>query len=99
MKNDSSIKVLLIIITTLLALNLMIPIFSNPEISYAAKNVEYKIVYKNDESKYNRLLVISQDDYNRMSEKITRDEKILNELGKEGWELIYVGSALLIFKR
>lgn len=84
MKNDSFIKVLLIIITTLLALNLMMLIFSNPEISYAAKNVEYKIVLAKDMSSLKDPPPI---------------DRFLNELGKEGWELILIENGVMFFKR
>ena len=46
MKSDSFVKVLLIIIATLLALNIMMPMLSNPPASYAAKIVEYKLIKK-----------------------------------------------------
>ena len=44
MKIDSFVRVLLIIIATLLVLNVILPMLSNPSVSYAAKNVEYKVV-------------------------------------------------------
>jgi uncharacterized membrane protein YjgN (DUF898 family) len=44
MKADLFIKTSLIIIIALLALNIILPILSNPSASYAAKNIEYKII-------------------------------------------------------
>ncbi len=80
----------------------MMPIFSNPEISYAAKNVEYKIA--NRAKIYEEggwMLDIDYGDYmdNRDLEKIKGDEKVLNELGKEGWELIWIEREIMVFKR
>jgi len=42
-KSDLFIRNLLIIIVILLALNIILPILSNPPTSYAAKNIEYKV--------------------------------------------------------
>jgi len=44
MKGDLFTRTLLIIIVTLLALNIILPILSNPATSYAAKNIEYKVI-------------------------------------------------------
>ncbi len=44
MKCDSFIRISLIIIVVLLALNIILPILSNPSTSYAAKNIEYKVI-------------------------------------------------------
>ena len=89
MKIDSFVRVLLIIIATLLVLNVMLPMLSNPSVSYAAKNVEYKIMDIRDTNS-DLFLAVPQM------------EILFNELGKEGWELIQVdavGYGLVIFKR
>jgi len=44
MKCDLFIKISLIMIVVLLALNIILPILSNPATSYAAKNIQYKAV-------------------------------------------------------
>ena len=43
MKCDSFIRISLIIIVVLLALNIILPILSRPTPSYAAKNIQYKV--------------------------------------------------------
>ncbi len=93
MKGDLFIKYLLIIIVTLLALNIILPILSNPPASYAAKNIEYKVF---DFNEYWR--------QNKTEEGAELLEKLLNEYSKEGWEYIdnASGGALdgsMIFKR
>jgi len=47
MKDNLFIKTLLIIIVILLALNIILPILSNPVPSYAAKSIQYRVVYCN----------------------------------------------------
>jgi len=44
MKCDLFIKISLIMIVVLLALNIILPILSNPATSYAAKNIQYKVI-------------------------------------------------------
>jgi len=44
MKGDLFIRTLLIITVVLLALNIVLPILSNPAPSYAAKNIQYKVI-------------------------------------------------------
>jgi hypothetical protein len=44
MKFDLFTKISLIIIVVLLALNIILPILSSPEPSYAAKNIQYKVI-------------------------------------------------------
>ena len=44
MKFDLFTKISLIIIIVLLALNIIMPILSSPTPSYAAKNIQYKVV-------------------------------------------------------
>ena len=44
MKENRFIKVVLIIIGVLLSLNLIVLLLSNPESSYAAKSIQYKVV-------------------------------------------------------
>ena len=44
MKFDLFTKISLIIIIVLLALNIILPIMSNPAPSYAAKNIQYKVI-------------------------------------------------------
>jgi len=93
MKGDLFIRTLLIIIVTLLALNILLPTLSNPSTSYAAKNIEYKVIGFNE---YWR--------QNKTEEGAELLEKLLNEYSKEGWEYIdnASGGALdgsMIFKR
>ena len=89
MKSDLFIRNLLIIIVILLALNIILPILSNPATSYAAKNIEYK--------------VIDIDALGFRGPETTQQIEIFfNELGKEGWE--YTGSLgvygeIMIFER
>ena len=78
MKGDLFIRTLLIIIVVLLALNIVLPILSNPMPSYAARSIQYKVF--------------------ELPGEIEDIEKILNEYGKEGWELI-IGFPIIIFKR
>jgi len=99
MKADLFIRNLLIIIVILLAMNILLPILSNPSTSYAAKNIEYKVVYI-----YGCLSESEKESY---TDEWTKDrgegltEKLFNEYAKEGWE--YIGSVnddnLAIFKR
>lgn len=44
MKFDLFTKISLIIIVVLLALNIILPILSSPVPSYAAKNIQYKVI-------------------------------------------------------
>ena len=44
MKSDLFVRMLLIIIVVLLALNLILPILLSPAPSYAAKNIQYKVI-------------------------------------------------------
>ena len=90
MKSDLFIRNLLIIIVALLALNILLPTLSSPATSYAAKNIEYKVIYARD--------LPYDSSTGPLAEPI---EKIFNEYGKEGWELIPMISAtsLVIFKR
>lgn len=44
MKESRFTKVLLIIIGVLLSLNLVVLLLSNPPSSYAAKNIQYKVI-------------------------------------------------------
>jgi len=93
MKRDPFVRVLLIIIATLLALNIMLPKLSNPEISYAANSVEYK-VETTDAGKIGVL-------------KTSKLEDLLNEYSMKGWEAISIniveiglgGKALVVFKK
>ena len=48
MKGNLFIRNLLIVIAILLALNIILPLLSNPPTSYATKNIEYKIFPLND---------------------------------------------------
>lgn len=89
MKSDLFIRTLLIITVTLLALNILLPILSNPPTSYAAKNIEYKVIY------------LDQLEVAKNPGKI---EEILNEYSKKGWEYtdcitMWSSSRTLIFKR
>ena len=92
MKSDLFIRNLLIIIVTLLALNIILPIFSSPPASHAAKNIEYKVL---DVSK----LPMDPNNKEKFSAELT--EKLFNEYGKEGWEYIPLTTFfnLVIFKR
>jgi len=44
MKFDLFTKISLIIIVVLLALNIILPLLSSPAPSYAAKNIQYKVI-------------------------------------------------------
>jgi len=72
----------------LLALSIILPILSNPATSYAAKNIEYKVLFFiPDETK-----------------PAGNIEKIFSEYGKEGWEytgqVSLAGTTVfIIFKR
>jgi hypothetical protein len=93
MKSDSFIRILLILIATLLALNIIIPMLSIPEISYAANSMQYKV----DSVDLGKVGIL----------KTSGLEKLLNEYSKEGWETISVnvvaiglgGKALVVFKK
>jgi len=98
MKGDLFIRTLLIIIVTLLALNIILPILSNPPTSYAAKNIEYKVI------RISELPPCENEPPGYTKESAGQIEKIFSEYGKEGWE--YIGQItiwgtgfLLIFKR
>jgi len=86
MKFDLFTKLSLIIIVVLLALNIILPILSSSAPSYAAKNIQYEVIYcdKNDRYEIGKFL-----------------NKEGNEYGKEGWELINDPwlSGVFIFKR
>jgi len=81
MKGDLCIKISLIIIVVLLALNIILPILSSPAPSYAAKNIQYKVI-----------------NYEEVRGKESF-EKLLNEYGEEGWDLIGLVLNWYVFKR
>ena len=95
MKRDLFIRVSLIIIGGLLAFNLILILLSSPIPSYAAKNIQYKVITCEEPArKLARDLAMDGDSF----------EKLLNEYGKEGWELISApclsgGVGIIIFKR
>jgi len=97
MKDNLFIKILLIIIVILLALNILLPTLSNPPTSYAAKNIEYKVI-----DVYTQLMALGScsDEYNK-DRLAGLTEKLFNDFAKEGWE--YIDSVnhdeLAIFKR
>jgi len=89
MKSDLFIRNLLIIIVILLALNIILPILSNPPTSYAAKNIEYKVLWSQDIS------CGAEEEY-----FFHCMEKTFNEYAKEGWEYIdNVAGTYYLFKR
>jgi hypothetical protein len=90
MKSGLFIRNLLIVIAILLALNIILPLLSNPATSYAAKNIEYKVIRIHDIPYDPQIGYLAEP-----------TEKLFNEYGKEGWELIPMISAsnLVIFKR
>jgi|GEM_PF-3454403 hypothetical protein len=95
MKSDLFARTLLIIIVTLLALNIILPLLTNPATSYAAKNIEYKVIFFGDEL---------QEAGGRITKDAEPIEKKFIEYGKEGWEytgqITFMGGTLfLIFKR
>ena len=95
MKGDSFIRISLIIIVVLLALNILLPILSNPPTSYAAKNIEYKVL---DLGSNEAISMHGCDSFSSSLENCY--EKILNEYSKEGWEYINnVRGAYFIFRR
>ncbi len=81
MKSDLFVRMLLIIIVVLLALNLILPILLSPAPSYAAKNIQYKVI-----------------NYEEVRGKESF-EKLLNEYGEEGWDLIGLVLNWYVFKR
>jgi len=96
MKSDLFIRTLLIITVTLLALNILLPTLANPATSYAAKNIEYKVL------NLNLIYPENRDNYDTSGEYLVEPiEKTFNEYSKEGWE--YIGKVyidgLVIFKR
>jgi len=93
MKSDLFIRNLLIIIAILLALNIMMPILSNPATSYAASSIQYKV----------GCIGIGV-----MGLKTDNLEKLINEYIKEGWDPISInivsmeklgGMAYVVFKK
>jgi len=95
MKSDLFTRILLIIIVTLLALNITLPILSDPATSYAANSTQYKVVS-----------IVTGTIFNLKTDDL---EKVLNEYSKEGWEPInlnYVeaklglgGKIFVVFKK
>jgi len=93
MKGDLFIRTLLIIIVILLALNIMMPILSNPATSYAASSMQYKV----DSVGLGKVGILKTDDL----------EELLNKYKNEGWEPISInvvaiglgGKALIVFKK
>lgn len=82
MKYDLFTRISLIIIMVLLALNLILPLsLLSPVPSYAARSIQYKVAFC-EYPKHDR--VDDRDIY----ERNVLLEKLLNEYGKEGWELI-----------
>ena len=87
------IRNLLIIIVILLALNIILPLLSNPATSYAAGSMQYKV----DSIVTGTIFNLKTDDL----------EKLLNEYSKEGWDPISInivaiglgGKALVVFKK
>ena len=97
MKDNLFIKTLLIIIVTLLALNIIPPLLSNPPTSYAAKNIEYKVIYVHGQL---MALGLCPDDYKK-DRRAGITENFFNEYAKEGWDYICSinQGELAIFKR
>jgi len=93
MKSDYFVRILLVIIATLLALNIMFPMLSNSPTSYAANSLQYKV----DSVDLGKVGVL----------KTSGLENLLNKNSKEGWEAISVnvvaiglgGKALVVFKK
>jgi hypothetical protein len=94
MKNDPIIiRILLIIIAVLLIINIVMPLLSDPETSYAANPTQYKV----DSVDLGKVGVLKTSDL----------EELLNEYSKKGWEAISVnvvaiglgGKALVVFKK
>jgi len=94
-KSNLFIRTLLIIIVILLALNIMIPLLSNPATSHAAGSMQYKV----DSIVTGTIFNLKTDDL----------EKLLNEYSKEGWEPINInyveaklglgGKIFVVFKK
>jgi len=86
MKGDLFIRNLLIIIVILLAWNIMMPILSNPETSFAATVIEYKVFDVRE---------------GEVPDDPEGFEKFLNEQGREGWEYfgVTVGVPMIVLKR
>ena len=93
MKGDLFIRTLLIIIVTLLALNLILSLSSNPVPTYAAGSIRYKV----------GCIGIGVTGL-----KTDNLEKLINEYSKEGWDPLNInivamerlgGMAYVVFKR
>jgi len=89
MKGDLFVRMSLIIIVVLLALNLILPILLSSAPSYAAKKIEYKVINLSSGPPY---------DIDKLQVQV---ENIFNEYGKEGWEFVALDLqwGLYIFKR
>jgi len=67
MKFDLFTKISLIIIVVLLALNIILPILSTPAPSYAAKNIQYKVITCEElASKLARDLAMDGDSFEKL---------------------------------
>jgi hypothetical protein len=78
MKNDSFIRILLIVIAVLLGLNVILPRVTHPAVSFAKNSTEYKV---------DRIGVLFDLKTNDL-------EKMLNKYSKEGWEPIDINYVL-----
>ena len=95
MKSGLFIRNLLIIIVILLALNIILPLLSNPAPSYAANSIQYKVVS-----------IVTGTIFNLKTDDL---EKLLNEYSKEDWEPINInyveaklgfgGKIFVVFKK
>jgi len=93
MKSDLFIRNLLIIIATLLVLNIMVPLLSNPATSHATSSIQYKV----DSVGLGEVSIL----------KTSNLEELLNEYRNKGWEQISInvvdiglgGKALVVFKK
>jgi hypothetical protein len=84
MKRDLFNKVLLVVVSVLLLLNLMVSFLRTPSTAYAAKTVQYKVEPN------------GWQDFKKSGEL----EAMLNKYGKEGWELVDSNSVYgFIFKK
>ena len=101
MKNNRFIKKVLLVIAFLLALNVVLTLLYNSPDSYAAKNIEYKVVSLGKIKPVElKLINITHEEYSKLNigEMV---EKLINAYTKEGWEFVEFEGAgvILIFKR
>ena len=84
MKNDLFIRVSLIVVAILLALNLLVQLSKTSSSAYAAGTTQYKVVLYN---------------WQNNASGATATEQILNKYAKEGWEFMMPMGEFIVFKK